>query len=285
MAFDNLKGNIYIEAFKEANVREAVQGIAAIKESGIRVVPMTEMTAIFNYDKVEKIDIKIGQWVRVKTGLYEHDLGKVIDIEDPVSRIIVKVVPRLEDDDDEDKKKKKEKKANKKGVRPRQKLFNYKEHDGVKTKLNAKSVEEELFNKMTFQNGFLVKSFRAKALIVDDVIPKIDELRTFEFVKKDDDDEDNYNLLSKIKDSDLNKRRTFNKGDKIKIIKGGLINVTGVVESSHDNIVQLRLDIEGFPDLLEYSTDFLVKHFLPGDNVKVKSCYNMLLIRLLQVQM
>ena len=152
-------------------------------------------------------------------------------------------------------------------------MLNYKDYDNnlVKDKYNNRSEKEEIFNKMAFQNGFLVKFVRAKTLIVDDVIPKIDELRTFEFVKKEEDEEDNYNLLSKIKDSDLNKRRNFNKGDKVKIIKGGLANVTGVVEATtHDNLVQLRVDIEGFNDLLEYSTDFLVKHFLPGDNVKVR---------------
>jgi len=263
MAFDSLKGSIYIEAFKEANVREAIQGISALKEHGIKVVPITEMISIFNYDKIEKIDLKPGQWVRMKTGLYEGDLAKVIEIEDPVSRIVLKLVPRLSDDGND------KKKSGKNLVRPRQKLFNYKEFDNVKSRINSRSEQEEVYNKMTFQNGFLIKTVRAKTLIVDDVIPKIDELRTFEFVKREDDEEDNWNLLSKIKDTDLNKRRTFNKGDKVKIIKGGLVNVTGVVESTHDNIVQLRLDIEGFNDVLEYSTDFLVKHFLPGDNVKV----------------
>ena len=268
MSFDSLKGNIYIEAFKEANVREAVQGISALKENGIRVVPLTEMTSIFNYDKVEKLNIKSGMWVRVKSGLYEGDLAKVVEVEDPISRITIKLVPRISDNPSQGKSE--FNKKNKNIMRPRQKLFNCKDYDSqIKTKTNYRSEEVEVFNKMTFQKGFLIKTVRAKTLIVDDVVPKIDELRTFEFAKRDEDDEDNYNLLSRIKESEVNKRRFFIKGDKVKIIKGGLANVTGVVESSNDNLVQLRVDIEGFNDILEYSTDFLVKHFLPGDNVKV----------------
>ncbi len=224
------------------------------------------MTAIFNYDKVEKVNLKHGQWVRIKGGLYEGDLAKVIEVEDPITRIHIKLVPRLGENSTAGKF---EKKGNiKKSVRPRQKLFNYKDYDNVDTD-KLKFQQKEIYNKMTFQNGFLVKVVRAKSLIVENVVPKIDELRIFEFEKRDDEDEDNYNLLSKLREADLNKKRVFNRGDKVKIIKGGLANVTGTVESMQENLVELKVDIDGYNEVLEYSTDFLVKHFLPGDHVRV----------------
>ena len=63
---DALKGYIYIEAFKDANVREAVAGISALRENSIKIVPLTQMTQIFSFDKLEKVDLKVGQWIRIK---------------------------------------------------------------------------------------------------------------------------------------------------------------------------------------------------------------------------
>jgi transcription elongation factor SPT5 len=127
---------------------------------------------------------------------------------------------------------------------------------------------------MIFQDGFLVKSIRAKGLIVDDVVPKIDELRTFEFVQKEEDNGENYNLIQTLKETNQNKRKFFVKGDKIKIIKGALQGITGVVESVQNENIQIRPDIIGYTDILEYSSDYLIKQFSPGDNIKVVSGSN-----------
>ena len=86
--FDSLKGYIYVEAFKEANVREAVSGISALRENSIKIVPLTEMTQVFNFDQIQKVDLKPKQWVRIKTGFYEGDLAQVVHIEDPRIKFI-----------------------------------------------------------------------------------------------------------------------------------------------------------------------------------------------------
>ena len=93
--FDNLKGYIYIEAYKEANVREAILGNSNFRESSLRVVPMEEMTKIFDFDRFKKIDIKVDQWVRLKSGIYENDLAQIVYIEDPLTKIYIRLVPRL----------------------------------------------------------------------------------------------------------------------------------------------------------------------------------------------
>jgi transcription elongation factor SPT5 len=56
---------------------------------------MEEMTKIFNFDKFKKIDLKVEQWVRLKSGIYENDLAQIVYIEDPLTKIYIRLVPRL----------------------------------------------------------------------------------------------------------------------------------------------------------------------------------------------
>ncbi len=51
------------------------------------------MTAIFNYDKVEKVNLNPGKWVRIMGGHYEGDLALVIYAEDPIINIHIQLVP------------------------------------------------------------------------------------------------------------------------------------------------------------------------------------------------
>lgn len=275
--FDSLKGYIYIEAFKEANVREAIEGISALRDSSIKIVPLPEMTQVFNYDKIQKIDLKPKQWVRIKTGLYEGDLAQVVHIEDPINKIYIRLIPRLSEQNSTSKKDNigdYDRKI-KKQVKSRQRLFNPKNFEDVLTKTHP-ILKEQIYawNKMTFKDGFLVKSVRAKSLITEDVVPKLDELRIFDMAKmKFNEDEeirmDFDSLISAIQESEISKKKKFIKGDKIKIIKGGLSNITGRVMSHSNGIVQMMADIEGVNDLLELPEDYVVKNFLPGDLIRV----------------
>lgn len=271
MSFDSLKGSIYIEAFKEANVREAIQGISALKENSIKIVPLTEMTQVFNYDKLEKIDLKPRQWVRIKFGVYEGDLAQVLHVEDPINKIYVRMIPRISEAISKDSKDKKGKDS----IRPKQKLFNpiyYDQHD-IRT--NTHPILREavyVWNKMTFKDGFLVKSVRAKSLEYDNVVPKIDELKIFEqskYKKDEDGNVDIDSLIQSIQDTEINKRKSFNKGDKVKVIKGSLIGITGKVTKHADGLVNIIPDIEGVTDILEFPEDQVIKQFLPGDIVRV----------------
>jgi transcription elongation factor len=59
------------------------------------------------------------------------------------------------------------------------------------------------------------------------------------------------------------------KGDKIRVMKGDLNGVTGTVVALEDNQVIFKPHIEGFDDNLKLETNFVVKYFEPGDNVRV----------------
>jgi transcription elongation factor SPT5 len=226
------------------------------------------MTSVFNYDKIQKVDLKPKQWVRMKTGIYEGDLAQVIAIEDPVNKIYIRIIPRLSESGN---------KKNKTDViKPKQRLFNPTIYEQSEVKTSNHPVLRELvyvWNKMSFKDGFLIKSVRVKSLVTENVVPKIEELKIFDFNNfKSNDDGGNIdmdNILSSVVDSELSRKKNFNKGDKVKVIKGGLNNVTGKIISHSNGVVSLIPDINGFTEPIEMPENYLIKLFLPGDLVRV----------------
>lgn len=59
---------------------------------------MAEVPMVYTTDGAKNIDLKEGQWVRIKKGLYAGDVAMVQDFDESKTRIQVKLVPRLFDD-------------------------------------------------------------------------------------------------------------------------------------------------------------------------------------------
>jgi len=95
-ASDAAKGQIWIEAFREIDVREFIQGMRGLGAWNIHLVPTHEMIGVFNmatYLENEKKDvIKIGTWGRLKRGIFKNDLCIVLKVTD--NEIKVKCKPR-----------------------------------------------------------------------------------------------------------------------------------------------------------------------------------------------
>jgi transcription elongation factor SPT5 len=225
------------------------------------------MTSVFNYDKIQKVNIKPKQWVRMKSGIYEGDLAQVIAVEDPVNKIYIRIIPRLNDSGS------KHKKLD--TTKPKQRLFNPTIYEQSEIKTSSHPVLREtvyVWNKMSFMDGFLIKSVRVKSLITENIVPKIEELKIFDFNNfktEEGGDLDMNGLLSSVVDSELSRKKVFNKGDKVKVIKGGLVNVTGKIISHSNGLVSLIPDINGFNEPIEMPENYLIKLFLPGDLVRV----------------
>lgn len=228
------------------------------------------MTSVFNYDKIQKVDIKPKQWVRMKTGIYEGDLAQVISVEDPVNKIFVRLIPRLNENGSKSKKTD--------YAKPKQKLFNPTLYEQNEIKTTTHAILRQtvyVWNKMNFMDGFLVRSVKVKSLITENVVPKIEELKIFDFnnykINEEGGNIDMDGLLSSVMDSDLSRKKVFNKGDKIKVIKGGLVNVTGKIISHSNGLVTFIPDIQGINEPIEMPENYLIKLFLPGDLVRVVS--------------
>ena len=273
VSIDALKGYIYIEAFKEANVREAIAGMSNLRENSIKIVPPNEMTQIFNFDRIEKIDIKKGQWVRIKSGLYENDLAQVIDIEDTANKIYIKIIPRIFENTGKENIGDYSKQI-KNNLKPKQQFFNPHIH-GTKEMKKHNFLQEMLYywrNKY-FKDGFLVKCVKAKSLLYENVVPKIEELRIFESANEENKEASNL-FDSLIHNTDLSRRNRYLKGDKVKLIQGNLKGIIGTVISHIGNEVVLIPNVQGFTEELKFPESYLMKHFLPGDLVTVEKGSN-----------
>lgn len=90
---DKVEGYIYVEAFKDIHVREAVKGLSVILGNKCILVPQEEMPVIYQNEK-QTINLERHQWVRAKQGLYGGDLGLVEMISD--NKVWLRVIPRLD---------------------------------------------------------------------------------------------------------------------------------------------------------------------------------------------
>ena len=119
----DVKGYIYIEAYREAHVREATQGLNNLFFR-IALVPPREMTDVMRVRVTPKARLVKGSWARWKAKPqkggedYVGDLCQVMDVDVDGTHAAVRMVPRLaifvEHVGDDDKKQK---------VRPPARLF------------------------------------------------------------------------------------------------------------------------------------------------------------------
>lgn len=109
---DNVEGYIYVEAFKEIHVSLAINGLNLIFGSKLILVPYNEMVQVYGVDKAENYHLRKNQWVRIKQAgssnfdqgtisankVYTGDLAKVLmpKIQDGNSKVLVKIVPRID---------------------------------------------------------------------------------------------------------------------------------------------------------------------------------------------
>jgi transcription elongation factor SPT5 len=95
---DNVEGYIYIEAFKEIHVREAIKGLSAVLGGNLSLVELSEMTGIYGgisgFNEKKRTQLRKHQWVRIKNGLYNGDLGLVE--ENAGDKVWLRVIPRLD---------------------------------------------------------------------------------------------------------------------------------------------------------------------------------------------
>jgi len=93
---NQVPGFIYIEAFKEVHVWEAVEGIEFIFPWKIVQVNRNEMPAVYDIKDNKMISLWVGQWVWIKQqGIYQNDIGRVYNDTDTWNGIYIKLIPRL----------------------------------------------------------------------------------------------------------------------------------------------------------------------------------------------
>ncbi|KAL6962352.1 hypothetical protein U1Q18_037309 [Sarracenia purpurea var. burkii] len=96
IALDHLKNYIYVEADKEAHVKEACKGLRIMHtNTKLALVPVREMTDVLSVES-KAIDLSRNTWVRMKIGTYKGDLANVVDVDNVRQRVTVKLIPRID---------------------------------------------------------------------------------------------------------------------------------------------------------------------------------------------
>ncbi|CDW52049.1 Transcription elongation factor SPT5 [Trichuris trichiura] len=290
---EGLKGIIYIEAFKQSHVVQAIEGISALNSSKIQMVPISEMPDVLNVVK-DLQALKPGVFVRLKRTMFRDDLAQV-DWVDLAQKVVhLKLIPRIDYTRMRGSRRTADATANapKRKRRPPAKLF---DPDAVKAIGGEVSRDGDMYvfegNRYS-QRGFLYKGFPMNAivsalcplkalypyLLADGIKPNLNELEKFQ-----DDVEDLKNECTMRQREYVLLANTIVKddghhlmaGDNVEVIEGELSNLRGKVLSVDGNKIAL---LPYHPDLkrgwtlkepLRFDADDLRKYFKPGDHVRI----------------
>ncbi|KAL9252903.1 putative transcription elongation factor SPT5 homolog 1 [Drosera capensis] len=268
IALDHLKNYIYIEADKEAHVREAIKGLNRIYGSKVLLVPIKEMTDVLSVES-KTLDLAMGSWVRMKSGTHKGDLAQVAKVDDVQQKVTIKLIPRVDLQALANKLEGHEA-AKKKTFVPPPKMMNLEEAREMRIPIYRKKDKAgeyyDFIETMKFKDGFLWKDVSMKSIRTINIQPTFDELEKFQ--QSGDGDGDLGGLTALFANR---KKGHFMKGDAVIIVKGDLKNLKGWVEKVEDGYVHIRPNEKGLPRTLAINEKELCKYFEPGNHVKVVS--------------
>ncbi|CAG9461226.1 unnamed protein product [Pedinophyceae sp. YPF-701] len=286
-ARDEIKGYIYVEAFKESHVKEAIGSMQNVIHSrGYQLVPREEMISSITPSAQAKEKITDGSWVRIRSGVYKNDLGRVQNVDLARGRAVVELVPRLdypllayrqarargEEVGDPPKSQ----------FRPVARPFNAEEARtyGVDPQDYGRYWQ---IDSLRIVGGYHVRDCSLKMLMLESA-PSLDEIQVFNAAKQDGNamDEDDAEggrgvsdleqlakMLPKIDDSTAGV--LFKKGDKVLVTRGEQKNLRGVIVSITGGSVEVMPFDEAFKDMGAFTIPLkdLSKTFDVGDAVVV----------------
>ncbi|XP_065877417.1 putative transcription elongation factor SPT5 homolog 1 isoform X2 [Euphorbia lathyris] len=266
VALDHLKNFLYIEADKEAHVREACKGLRNIYAQKIMLVPIKEMTDVLSVES-KALDLSRDTWVRMKIGTYKGDLAKVVDVDNVRQRVTVKLIPRIDLQALANKLEGREV-AKKKAFVPPPRFMNTDEarelHIRVERRRDHMTGDYfENVGGMLFKDGFLYKAVSMKSISAQNIKPTFDELEKFR-TPGENGQSDVGSLLFANR-----KKGHFVKGDAVIIVKGDLKNLKGWVEKVDEENVHIRPEMKDLPRTIAVNEKELCKYFEPGNHVKV----------------
>ncbi|KAK1308610.1 hypothetical protein QJS10_CPA09g00142 [Acorus calamus] len=270
IALDHLKGYIYLEAEKEAHVKEACKGLRNIYSMQVRIVPIKEMTDVLSVES-KTVDLAPDSWVRMKTGIYKGDLAKVVYVDNVHQRVTVKLIPRV-DLQAISNKLEGINVGKKKAFIPPPRLVKIEEARDLHIRVEGKRDRDtgeymDVINGMHFKDGFLYKPVSTKSISIHSIQPTFDELEKFK-TPGDEKDEDMSGLSTLFANR---KKGHFMKGDAVIVVRGDLKNLKGWVEKVEEENVHIKTKIKDLPKTLALNEKELCKYFKPGDHVKVVS--------------
>uniref|UniRef100_A0A4W3HGL2 Transcription elongation factor SPT5 n=1 Tax=Callorhinchus milii TaxID=7868 RepID=A0A4W3HGL2_CALMI len=262
---EHVKGYIYIEAYKQTHVKQAIEGVGNLRIGywNQQMVPIKEMTDVLKVVK-EVTNLKPKSWVRLKRGLYKDDIAQVDYVEPSQNTISLKLIPRIDYERIKARMSLKDWFAKRKRFkRPLQRLF-----DAEKIRSLGGDVTSDgdflIFEGNRYsRKGFLFKSFAMSAVITEGVKPTLSELEKFE------DQPEGIDLELVTETTGKEREHNLQPGDNVEVCEGELINLQGKILSVEGNKITILPKHEDLKDPLEFPAHELRKYFKMGDHVKV----------------
>ncbi|KAL6739230.1 hypothetical protein Aduo_012706 [Ancylostoma duodenale] len=259
---EGLKGIIYIEAFKQSHVANAINGVSALNQFNVTMVPIKEMVDTLRVVK-DIPQLKVNSYVRLKRTMYKDDLAQVDWVDVAQSKVNLRIVPRIDYTRMRGALRTEADRNHKVKRRPMPRLFDLdriKEIGGEVTN----DGDFVIFEGNSYRRGFLYKSFPMSAIIAEGVKPTLAELERFQDTSED---------LKKELESTTIKDNThfFAPGDNVEVTEGELVNLRGKVVSVDGPKVVMMPDHEELKEPLTLNVTELRKYFRPGDHVKMIS--------------
>jgi transcription elongation factor SPT5 len=262
-----IKGYIYIEAYKQTHVKQAIQGMGNLRIGLYRqtMVPINEMVDVLRVTK-DNSQIKVNQWVRLKRGLYKDDLAQVDYVDTAQNQVHLKLIPRIDytrlrgalraaSNENENQKRKR-------GKRPLPKLFDI---DAIRAIGGEVTNDGDfmIFEGNRYRRGFLYKAFTTTALLIDGVKPTLTELEKFE--------EHPEGIEIQLSESTIaeDKGHSFAPGDNVEVCEGELAHLQGSIVTIDGNKITMIPKHEDLTEPLDFQAHELRKYFKMGDHVKV----------------
>ncbi|KAI3926533.1 hypothetical protein MKX01_011429 [Papaver californicum] len=266
IALDYLQNYIYVEADKEAHVREACKGLKMLDTRKIVLVPIKEMTDVVSA-KSKAIDILKDMWVRMKIGVYKGDIAKVVSVPDMRQRVMVKLIPRVDLQAVADKVQ--GRKVLKKAIVLPPRLVNSDEARNLSIPVDFRrerstGISFDLIDGKTFKDGFLYKIVSKKSIEYQNIQPSFNELEIF--------CESGHGVGGSMSTSRGNRRKcNYMKGDAVMVVKGDLINLMGWVQKVEDDNLHIKPNRKDLHTTVVVNAKYVCKYFKAGDHVKVVS--------------
>eukprot|EP00792_Barthelona_sp_PAP020_P008611 TRINITY_DN3231_c2_g2_i1.p1 TRINITY_DN3231_c2_g2~~TRINITY_DN3231_c2_g2_i1.p1 ORF type:complete len:875 (+),score=282.12 TRINITY_DN3231_c2_g2_i1:78-2702(+) len=263
---NGIKGSVFVEGEDRLKIHKQL----ASNENVIgrpQIVDLDKRISALSITKRKKL--KLGDYVRIKRGLYKDDLARIIIPDDSQGKTVIQLIPRLDYDAYALEKKRTRTSTR---IRPPQRPFSSDElrqrglGSLVREEVNSwDSYQYEVFRGMKFRNGFLFRLVDPSSLKVDNVNPQYDEIEMF---KRDKSDEiELYKTL-------LNQKVSYHVGDRVEIVKGefsggSVVLVGKIVELNELDQATIKLTNIDFDEALKVNTSDLQKRFEIDDRILI----------------
>ncbi|GMR48595.1 hypothetical protein PMAYCL1PPCAC_18790 [Pristionchus mayeri] len=258
---EGLKGLIYIEAFKQSHVAQAIEGISALNQFAITMVQIKEMVEVLRVVK-DIPTLKQGMYVRMKRTMFKDDLAQVDWVDISEGKVGLRLLPRIDytrmrgalrSEND------KLGSAKKKKPPPRPfDIDRIKEIGGDVTQ----DGDFHIFEGSSYRRGFLYKAFPINAIMAEGVKPTLAELEKFQETSED--------LKRELELTSVSESaHSFAPGDMVEVAEGELVNLMGRIQSVDGDKVVILPEHEDLKEPLTLNAWEIKKRFKQGDHVKI----------------